>query len=73
VVGQSHPGLERRIESLVRRYGLSVQNRASRNDDERVYLGFMIAASSDERITEVRDAVSALGRVERTLVLGVLE
>ena len=30
VIGQPHPGLERRIESLVRRLGLTVQNRASR-------------------------------------------
>ncbi len=73
VVGQPHPGLERRIESLVRRYGLSVQNRATRNDGERIYLGFMIAASSEERIEEVRDAVTALGRVEQALILGVLE
>jgi homoserine dehydrogenase len=30
--GEPHPGLERRIESLVRRAGLTVQNRASRTD-----------------------------------------
>jgi homoserine dehydrogenase len=73
VVGQAHPGLGRRIESLVRRLGLSVQNRASRNQDTRMYLGFMISPSSDDRITEVRDAVSRLARVEECLCLGVLE
>jgi homoserine dehydrogenase len=73
VVGQAHPGLERRIDSLVRRLGLSVQNRASRNQDTRVYLGFMISPSSDERINEVRAAVARLARVEECLWLGVLE
>jgi homoserine dehydrogenase len=73
VVGQAHPGLERRIDSLVRRLGLSVQNRASRNQDTRVYLGFMISPSSDERINEVRHAVARLARVEECLCLGVLE
>jgi homoserine dehydrogenase len=73
VVGQPHPGLEGRIDSLVRHQGLMVQNRASRHDGQRVYLGFMISPSSDERMTAVREAVEHLGRVERCLVLGVLE
>jgi homoserine dehydrogenase len=73
VVGQPHPGLERRIESLVRRLGLTMQNRASRNQDERVYLGFMISPSSDERMQDVRDAVAKLARVEECVWLGVLE
>jgi homoserine dehydrogenase len=73
VVGQHHPGLAGRIESLVRHLGLTAQNRASRHDDHHVNLGFMISPSSDERMLAVREAVARLGRVEQCLVLGVLE
>ena len=73
VIGQSHPGLERRIESLVRRLGLSVQNRASRGEDDRLSLGFMISPSSEERIEAVRTTVARLARVKDCLCLGVLE
>jgi homoserine dehydrogenase len=73
VVGQSHPGLERRIESHVRRLGLTIQNRASRNQDERVFLGFMISPGSDRRMQEVCGAVARLARVEECVWLGVLE
>lgn len=77
VIGQPHPGLERRMESLVRRLGLTVQNRASRGsgggDDARVFLGFMISPSSEQQIAEVREAVARLARVEQCLCLGVLE
>lgn len=73
VVGQPHPGLERRIESLMRRLGLSVQNRASRIEDTRVYLGFMISACAEKQIAEVSEAVSRLARVDQCLWLGVLE
>ena len=71
--GEPHPGLERRIESLVRRAGLTVQNRASRGEDTRVHLAFMISPSSEELIAQVHAAVSRLARVERCLCLGVLE
>jgi homoserine dehydrogenase len=73
IVGQRHPGLEGRVESLVRHMGLTVQNRASRHDEERVSLGFMISPSSDDRLLAVCEAVARLGRVERSLSLGVLE
>jgi len=73
VIGLSHPGLERRIESVVRRLGLAVQNRASRGADDRLCLGFMISPSSEERIEAVRDTVARLARVEKCLCLGVLE
>jgi homoserine dehydrogenase len=71
--GDLHPGLERRIESLVRRAGLTVQNRARRGEDIRVHLGFMISASSEDAIAEVVDAVRRLARVENCLCLGALE
>ena len=61
IVGQPHPGLERRIETLVRHLGLIVQNRAGRHSPDRVYLGFMISAASDDRMTALREAVARLG------------
>jgi homoserine dehydrogenase len=73
VSGQAHPGLERKLEGLVRRHGLSVQNRATRDDRDRVHIAFMISPSSDGQIAEVSTAVAHLARVERRLSLGVLD
>ena len=73
VVGQAHPGLERRIETLVRNLGLMVQNRASRHSRDRVYLGFMISPAANDRMAALREAVERLGRVEQCLILGALE
>ena len=71
--GDLHPGLERRIESLVRRAGLAVQNRARRGEDARVHLGFMISTSSEDSIAAVVDDIRRLARVEECLCLGALE
>jgi homoserine dehydrogenase len=73
VTGEAHPGLERRIESLVRRAGLTVQNRATRSEGERVHLAFMLSPSQDEPLVAVRESVARLARVEACLCLGVLE
>jgi homoserine dehydrogenase len=73
VTGEPHPGLERRVESLVRRVGLTVQNRATRSGDEGVHLGFMISPSSDAQIADAQAAVARLARVQQCLCLGVLE
>ncbi len=73
VTGQPHPGLERKFEGLVRRHGLTVQNRASRTEADRVHVAFMISASSDSQIAEVTDAVGHLARVEQRLCLGVMD
>lgn len=73
VTGQPHPGLERKFEGLVRRLGLVVQNRATRGDRDRVDMAFMISPGTDSQIAEVASAVQRLARVERHLVLGVLD
>jgi homoserine dehydrogenase len=73
VTAKPHPGLERRIESLVRRAGLMVQNRATRGEDLHIHLGFMISSSSEDRIAEVREAIARLVRVDDCLCLGVTE
>lgn len=73
ISGQPHPGLERKFEGLVRRHGLTVQNRATRGDRDRVHIAFMISPSSDGQIAEVSAAVAHLARVEQRLWLGVLD
>ncbi len=73
ITGQPHPGLERKLEGLVRRLGLSVQNRATRGDTDRVDIAFMISPSTDSQIAEVTAAVGRLARVEQHLCLGVLD
>ena len=73
ITGQPHPGLERKFDGLVRRLGLTVQNRATRSDDDRVHIAFMISPSSDTQIADVTAAVDHLARVEQRLCLGVLD
>jgi len=73
ITAEPHPGLERRVESLVRHLGLTVQNRADRFEDARVHIGFMISASAESKIAEVQTAVANLARVDQCLCLGVLE
>ncbi len=73
VTGQPHPGLERRVQSLVRRAGLTVQNRAARAEGDTVHLGFMLSPSQDGPVDEVRAAVAHLARVDQCLALGVYE
>jgi homoserine dehydrogenase len=73
ITGQPHPGLERKFEGLVRRHGLSVQNRATRGEGDRVHIAFMISPSSDTQIAEVTTSVERLARVEQRLCLGVLD
>ncbi len=73
ITGQPHPGLERKLEGLVRRHGLTVQNRASRLEADRVHIAFMISASSDTQIAGVAEAVGQLARVEQKLCLGVMD
>jgi homoserine dehydrogenase len=69
----AHSGLARRIDSLVRRAGLTVQNRAARNEPSASHHAFVISPSSDAAIAELVDQIAALGRVEQTLWLGVAE
>ena len=73
VTAEAHPGLGRRIDSLVRRAGLTVQNRASRSEPLVTHHGFVISPSDDQTIDDVVAQIRALGRVEQTLWLGVAE
>jgi homoserine dehydrogenase len=73
VTAEAHPGLPRRVDSLVRRAGLTVQNRATRSEPLVTHHGFVISASNDATIEDVVDQIRELGRVEQTLWLGVVE
>ncbi len=73
VTGEPHPGLDRRIDSLVRRAGLSVQNRASRSVGDTVCLGYIVSEGSGAAIDAVRQDVARLARVRAALTLGMHE
>lgn len=73
VTGEPHPGLDRRIDGLVRRAGLVVQNRASRGAGDTVHLGYIVSAGSPSAIDTVRRDVARLARVHAALTLGMHE
>ena len=73
VSAEPHPGLARRVDSIVRRAGLMVQNRAARGEPLVTHHGFLISPSDDATIRGVIDQLRELGRVEQTLWLGVVE
>jgi homoserine dehydrogenase len=68
-----HPRLHYRIDALVRRAGLTVQNRAARADRGLIHLGFVISPSETAVLTDVARQVRELGRVRDTLCLGIAE
>ncbi|TMQ16738.1 MAG: homoserine dehydrogenase [Deltaproteobacteria bacterium] len=73
ITGEAHPGLARRVDSLVRRAGLTLQNRATRGEPELTHYAFVVSASDDAQIRELAGQIRDLGRVEQTLWLGVAE
>ena len=73
VTAEPHPGLQRKIDSLIRRGGLSVQNHASRGEPLVAHHGFVISPSDDAQIITVVEQLRELGRVEQTLWLGISE
>ena len=71
VTAEPHPGLARRIDSLVRRAGLAVQNRAVRGEPQVAHHAVIVSASSDAAIRELEAQIRELGRVDDTLWLGL--
>ncbi len=71
VTAEAHPGLARRIDSLVRRAGLAVQNRAHRNEPLVTHQAFIVSPSDDVTLRDLEQQIRELGRVEQTLWLGV--
>lgn len=68
---EPHHGLLRRVESQLRRAGLTVQNRAQRTERERHHLALLTSPSTDEAFRSATESIQRLGRVKQTLVLGV--
>ncbi|HUJ58277.1 MAG TPA: homoserine dehydrogenase [Kofleriaceae bacterium] len=66
-------GIDRRVDSLVRRGGLVVQARAARGEPLVTHHGYLISASDDATVARLCDQLRELGRVEQTLWLGVAE
>lgn len=78
VTAEEHPGLARRIDSLVRRAGLAVQSRAecptsSQAGAPIVQLGFVISVSDDATIVGISDQLRALSYVQAVVWYGVVE
>jgi hypothetical protein len=73
VSAEPHAGLVRRVESLVRRAGLSVQSRAARGEARLHHHAFVLSPSTDAKMIELVDQIARLGRVERRSWLGVAE
>ncbi|MEJ7604348.1 MAG: homoserine dehydrogenase [Kofleriaceae bacterium] len=73
VSAEPHPGLHRRIDSLVRRAGLTVQHHATRGEPTITHHGYLISQSDDATIAQLVTQLRTLGRVEHTLWLGVAE
>ena len=71
VSAQAHPGLARRLESHLRRAGLTVQNRAGRHEGGSSHEGFLVSPCEPAAIESALASIGRLGRVDATLVLGV--
>ena len=72
VSAEPHPGLVRRVDSIVRRAGLTVQNRAARSEPLVTHHGFLLSPSDDATVAALVEQLRELGRVEQTLWLGVI-
>jgi homoserine dehydrogenase len=73
LTAEQHPGIVRRVDSFVRRAGLTVVNRVLRNEPLVTHYGFLLSRSEDGPVTELANELRELGRVEQTLWLGVGE
>jgi homoserine dehydrogenase len=73
VSAETHPGVARRVDSMVRRAGLAVVNRATRGEGQITHYGFLLSRSDDDTVAEVVEELRKLGRVEQTLWLGAVE
>lgn len=73
VSADPHPGIGRRVQNLLRRAGLTIQGSASRDESERIQLGFLLSESTDAAFDEAIAGIRALTRVVATLGLGVGE
>ena len=73
VSAEPHPGIDRRVQNLVRRAGLTVQGFATRDEPGVSQLGFLLSESTDKEFAAAQEAVLALTRVVAIVGLGVSE
>jgi homoserine dehydrogenase len=73
VTAEPHPGIVRKVDSFVRRAGLAVVNRVSRNEPLVTHYGFLLSRSDDAPVAALAEQLRELGRVEQTLWYGVGE
>ncbi|MEZ0312145.1 MAG: homoserine dehydrogenase [Myxococcota bacterium] len=73
VTADEHEGLTRRVESLMRRYGVDVLKQARRAEPDATHYGFVLSVAPKSVIEDAVSAIERLGRVKQTLVLGVTQ
>ncbi len=73
VTADEHDGLTRRVESLMRRHGVDVLKQARRAESDVTHYGFVLSLAPKSVIEDAVAAISKLGRVKQTLVLGVTQ
>ncbi len=69
----SHAQMEQRVESALRRAGLTPQNRTRYEHDEVSHLGLIVAPSTDEQVRQACETLRGLARVSDTVWAAVLE
>ncbi|MBI5532034.1 MAG: homoserine dehydrogenase [Deltaproteobacteria bacterium] len=73
VTAEAHVGLTRRVEGMLRRLGVTVQNRASRGAADLLHLGFLTSPCDEARVKEIAALLSGFGRVRQTVSLAIAE
>ncbi len=71
VSAQAHQGLLRRVESHLRRAGLTVENRARRAEQDHVHVGLIVSPCTGDALDAAIHSIERLGRVQQTLIIGV--
>lgn len=72
VTASAHPTLDKRVESHLRRAGLSVLDRAVRPERDHAHLGFLVSPCDDATLATVCAGLRDLGRVQSILPMRVV-
>lgn len=72
ITGTHHPGLARRVETVLRRLGVNVHARATCPNTDQIHLGFITRSCPDTRVQQATDEIRRLGRVDEVAWLGVM-
>ncbi len=71
VSAEANSDLESQIESILRRAGLTIENRGHHQGEDLHHCAFLVSESSAEEFSQLRASVAALGPVSLCLGLGV--